>query len=105
MADWREVATVGAIEEDEGHGVTVGDLQIGIYLVDGAYFACDNVCPHGAALLSDGYQEDGEIECPLHQGRFDIRTGEPTSPPVDCPIRVYPVKVEDEVLLVDIATE
>jgi nitrite reductase/ring-hydroxylating ferredoxin subunit len=102
MSDWRKVSTVDAVDEDEGLGVVVDDLQIGIFLIDGVHYACENVCPHGAAFLSDGFQEDGEIECPLHQGRFDIKTGQPTSPPVDCPIRTYPVKVEGEDVFVDV---
>jgi 3-phenylpropionate/trans-cinnamate dioxygenase ferredoxin subunit len=41
-----------------------------------------------------------EIECPLHQGRFDIPTGKPKSPPVCVHLKTYPVRIErGEVLL------
>ena len=42
----------------------------------------------------EGFLEGHEIECPFHQGRFDVRTGEATLAPCAEPIRSYPVKVE-----------
>jgi nitrite reductase/ring-hydroxylating ferredoxin subunit len=38
----------------------------------------------------------------LHQGRFDVTTGQPKGAPVTEPIRVFPVKVEDGRILVDL---
>ena len=38
--------------------------------------------------------EDGTIECPLHQGVFDIRSGKPQCPPVTTDLRRYAVRVE-----------
>jgi naphthalene 1,2-dioxygenase system ferredoxin subunit len=36
-----------------------------------------------------------EIECPLHQGRFDVRTGKGLCSPITKDIATYPVKIED----------
>ena len=58
----------------------------------GRLHAVHNICTHQFALLSDGYVEDGCIECPLHQGRFSLETGAPLAPPVTQPVRVYPVR-------------
>jgi len=60
------------------------------------------VCTHQFALLSDGYVEHGCIECPLHQGRFDLKTGAPLCAPVTEPVRVYRVKVEDAKVFVEL---
>lgn len=105
MSDWREVAQADTVDEDEGIGVEIDGKNIGIFLYEGKFYGCENVCPHGAAFLSDGFQEGCEIECPLHQGRFDFITGEPKGPPVDTPIRTYPVKEEGGKLFVDIGAE
>ena len=58
---------------------------------DGEIFATDNICTHAYAKLSDGWIERGEIECPLHAGRFDIRTGKATAPPCADDLKTYPV--------------
>jgi 3-phenylpropionate/trans-cinnamate dioxygenase ferredoxin component len=88
--------------EDEPLAVTIGDEKIALYLLDGDVYATHNVCTHQYALLSDGYMEDGCIECPLHQGKFDIRTGAAVCAPVTQPIRVYGVHVEGDTIMVDL---
>ncbi|WP_175839253.1 non-heme iron oxygenase ferredoxin subunit [Burkholderia anthina] len=86
--------------EDEPLPVTIGDERIALYLLDGSVHATHNVCTHQFALLSDGYMEDGCIECPLHQGRFDIRTGAAMCAPATAPVRVYDVRVEGDSIMV-----
>lgn len=68
---------------------------LAVYVVDGEYFVTDNTCTHGSAMLTDGYQEGGSIECPFHGGAFDIRTGAATVFPCQTPIRTYPVEIDD----------
>lgn len=99
---WTKIATTGQLEDDETMPVTVGQTQLALYRSEGEYFASDNICTHAYALLSDGYLEDGCIECPLHQARFDIRTGKALCAPATQDIRIYPVKVEGEDILVDL---
>ena len=47
-------------------------------------------------LLADGLVMDDVIECPLHQGRFDIRTGKALSAPVCVDLKTYETKVEND---------
>lgn len=61
--------------------------------MDGEVFAADNLCTHGNAQLCDGFVESHEIECPPHQGRFDLRTSDATLAPCTEAIKVWPVKV------------
>ena len=56
-------------------------------------FATDDVCTHAYAKLSDGWLDKGEIECPLHAGRFDVKTGKATAPPCTDDLKTYPVRV------------
>ncbi|WP_299450765.1 non-heme iron oxygenase ferredoxin subunit [uncultured Pigmentiphaga sp.] len=95
-------ANLSDLVDDEPLPVTLGDERIALYLVDGKVYATHNVCTHQFALLSDGYMEDGCIECPLHQGKFDIRTGAALCAPATAPVRTYPVHIEDGAILVDI---
>ncbi len=100
---WHAVAEDSALGDDEALGVTVGKAQIAIVRAAGALHALDNVCTHQYALLSDGYVEDGCIECPLHQGKFELATGNAMCAPVTEPVKVYPVKVEGGRILVELA--
>jgi len=91
---WHEVCSADAIGDDEAVGVEAGGQKIAVCRSAGGLHAIGNVCTHQYALLSDGYVEDGCIECPLHQGRFDLKTGAALSAPVTEPVKVYPVKTE-----------
>ncbi|AET90763.1 ferredoxin [Burkholderia sp. YI23] len=96
--DWTTVCRVNDLKPDTAFATEVGDKAVAIYLVEDRYFATDNVCPHAYALLSDGWLEGKEIECPLHGARFDIETGALLEGPAECGLQTYPVRVlRDEV--------
>lgn len=75
-------------------GVNVAGRDIAVYTVGKAVCAIDNICTHAPARLCDGYLDGHEIECSLHQGKFDVRDGRPLCEPVTEPARSYPVKLE-----------
>jgi len=87
LADLREGDVTAA--ELEGH-------PLALCLADGQVYAVADRCTHGEARLSDGFVIDHCIECPLHQGQFDLRTGAPLCEPVTEPIRVYPTRLVDD---------
>ena len=91
---WTDAATVDEVPADDVIGKVVEGREIALYNVQGEIFATDNLCTHGHARLCEGFLEGHEIECPLHQGRFDVRSGAPACAPVTEAIRVYPVKIE-----------
>ena len=97
-----DVATLDAFAATDAIAVEVEQRQIAIFLVDGAVFATDNICTHGQARLCDGFLEGHEIECPHHQGRFDIRSGEATCAPAKHALQVYPVRLVGERVLLSI---
>lgn len=99
---WHCVAKVDDVAPEEPLKVVVGDIEIALFNLDGEIHATDNICTHAYASLADGFQEGGEIECPLHEGRFDIRTGKALCPPVTEDLKTYAVKVENEEVFVDI---
>jgi 3-phenylpropionate/trans-cinnamate dioxygenase ferredoxin subunit len=100
--NWIRIASADALDDDEVMAVDAEGRQFALYRSDGEFFLSDNICTHAHALLSDGYLEDGCIECPLHQARFDIKTGKALCAPATRDIRVYPVKVDGDAVLADL---
>ncbi|MGE3644381.1 MAG: non-heme iron oxygenase ferredoxin subunit [Beijerinckiaceae bacterium] len=75
--------------------------DIAVYNVDGAFYASDDRCTHGLASLGEGDLIGDEIECTMHFGSFNVKTGEPMAPPCSIPIKVYKVEVKgDEVFAI-----
>ena len=106
MSNWSDVAAESDLFEGAAIGVAAGGQDIAVYRTEGGeVFATDNICSHGHARLCDGFLEGHEIECPFHQGRFDIRTGEPTLEPCVDAIRSYPVKLEGGRVWVQLPSE
>ncbi|MDM0109195.1 non-heme iron oxygenase ferredoxin subunit [Variovorax sp. J22R24] len=91
---WTDATTVDEVPADDVIGMIVAGKDLALYSVEGEIFATDNICTHGHARLCEGFLEGHEIECPLHQGKFDVRNGKPTCAPVTEAIRSYPVKIE-----------
>lgn len=104
MADgWVRVAAKADVAEGKAFGVKTGGKEIAIYHLPGGEFcATDNICSHEYALLTEGWLENGCIECPLHAAQFDIRTGKALSAPADVDLTVFEVKVEGTDILVNI---
>ena len=100
---WIVAASRDASPEDDVIGVIVGGREIALYGVDGEVYATDNACTHGNARLCDGFLEGHEIECPLHQGKFDVRTGAAMCAPLTAAVRRYPIRIEADKVYVDLS--
>jgi 3-phenylpropionate/trans-cinnamate dioxygenase ferredoxin component len=79
------------------------DPPVAVFNDEGVLRAIDDTCSHQDASLSDGWFEDGCVECPLHGSRFDLRTGAPEDLPAEDPVRVHRVLVDDGVIRVELA--
>ncbi|TPQ28807.1 MULTISPECIES: non-heme iron oxygenase ferredoxin subunit [Cupriavidus] len=99
---WIEAAALSGVPQDDVIAVAVQGKEIALYSVDGDVYATDNICTHGHARLCEGFLEGHEIECPLHQGRFDIRNGAAMCAPLTEGIRIYPVRIEGGKVFVDL---
>lgn len=91
---WTDVAAEADLFEGAAIAVSANGHEVALYSQDGEVFATDAQCTHGDARLCDGYLEGFEIECPFHQGRFDIRTGAATCAPATDALKTWPVKIE-----------
>ena len=94
-ATWTAVATLDDFAASDAIAVVAGGREVALYLVDGTVYATANRCTHGDALLCDGFLEGHEIECPHHQGRFDVRTGKATAAPAEVALATWPARVVD----------
>ena len=102
MSNWTDVAAEADLFEGAGIPVAPGGRDIALFAVDGEVFATNNLCTHGNARLCDGFVEGHEIECPFHQGRFDLRSGAPTVAPCTEALKTWPVKIEAGRVLLDL---
>lgn len=94
--NWTKVIDHGAMEDGDVVAVAVSGREIALYFIDGEYFATDNLCPHGNAKLSDGYLDGHVIECPLHAGLIDVRTGAGCGAPITTPVASYVTRIDGD---------
>lgn len=66
-----------------GHG------QVAVFHTEEGLFALRDRCSHQEARLSDGFAEGCWVECPLHESRFDLRTGWPDQAPATKPVQTF----------------
>ena len=67
-----------------------------IKLTDGKCSVIDGLCTHGKAHLAEGFVDDTTIECPKHNGRFNVLTGEPVASPVRVATNVHETRVNGD---------
>jgi 3-phenylpropionate/trans-cinnamate dioxygenase ferredoxin subunit len=100
-----DVCPVEELAPGEMKIVNAGPLSIGVYNLDGEYFAIEDRCSHDDGPLCEGEfdLETGVVVCPRHGANFDIRTGDALTLPAFLPVSVYPVRVVDGVVRVEVA--
>jgi nitrite reductase/ring-hydroxylating ferredoxin subunit len=97
---WHFAICADDLEEDVATEVVLRGRRIAICKFENHYYAFDNICTHEYACLSDGFLDGKTIECPLHQARFDVTTGEVLSPPATRPLERFDVSLRDNQLFV-----
>jgi naphthalene 1,2-dioxygenase system ferredoxin subunit len=90
---WQVAVAVADLKPGEPAACSLGPHEIAVYLVDGATYATSNICTHASALLTDGFMDGCEIECPLHNARFDVRTGEALTSPAELDLETFRTRV------------
>ncbi len=98
--DFVKVAETRDIQPSQMKEVEVNGQNICVVNVEGKYYAIGSICTHEGGPLADGTLEGYEVECPWHNSKFDVRTGEVTSPPASEPEPAYEVKVDGNSILI-----
>lgn len=102
-----EYVSIGAADLQNGERriVEIDQLAIAVFNIAGSYYAIEDVCSHDDGPVAEGELDGYDIECPRHGARFDIRSGKVLSFPAIVDIPSYPVKIENNEILVGLPPE
>ena len=104
-SDWHDLGPADELPDGDVTGRIVEGREVALYRIGAEVFATDAICTHGHANLCGGFVEpDGSIECPLHQGRFDIRTGKALCEPLETDLQTHAVQLEGGRVMVRIGS-
>ena len=95
MSDWTDVGARDQVSADNPLATHLGDSKVGIFEVDGELRAVEDVCPHAYALLTQGFQDGQEVECPLHNAVFCLHDGKHLRGEPCRDLHVFPIRVVD----------
>ena len=90
------------IEPESVKAYEVGDRRLAVFNIEGSFYVTDDECTHASASLAEGMLEDGVIECCLHFGAFDVKTGAVKAPPCSIALRTYKVLLQGDDVYVDL---
>lgn len=102
MTQWIKAAAFDDIEDEDVMRFDHGGRTFAIYRVEDQVYASDGLCTHEHVHLSDGLVMGHVIECPKHNGRFDVRDGRPLCAPVCEKLATYPAKVEGGRIFIEV---
>ncbi len=100
---WARACSLGELVDQLPLGVVVEEVAVCIVQIGDEVFAVHDECTHEEVPLSEGEVEDCIIECWRHGSRFDLRTGDVLNPPALKPVAVYPARVADGQVQVDVS--
>ena len=93
MSNWLTVATLDELPVGTVRKFDVDGFEIAIANTPEGVFAVDDTCTHAEVSLSEGELNGCLLECWMHGATFDVRTGNPTTPPAVTPLATYPVQI------------
>ena len=103
MANWVRACGTSDIEVEDLIRFNHNDQTFAIYRSpDDEFYCTDGLCTHENVHLADGLVMDHVIECPMHNGQFDYRTGQATRSPACVNLRTYPTRIDGADVYIDI---
>lgn len=102
MSEWALVPKGALLEVGGMTTLSTAGLHIIVYRTADGFYASERRCTHQGADLMRGYFDQDIIECPVHQGRFNVRTGAALSAPASRPLKTYAVRLVDGQVYVDV---
>ena len=93
MTHWTPVCAFDDIDDEDVMRFDHAGKTYALYRVDNRVYATDGLCSHERVHLADGLVMEHVIECPKHNGRFDIRDGRALGAPVCVNLKTYPARV------------
>ena len=95
MAEFHKIAATDEVAPGTVKQYRVEERPVALCNVEGEFFAFEDVCTHQFAYLSEGGLEGGQIRCPLHGAKFDVKSGAAKGLPAVKPVPTHEVKVEN----------
>ena len=102
MPTWINACAFDDIDDEDVRRFDHAGQTYAVYRVEDKVYATDGLCTHEKIHLCDGLVMDHVIECPKHNGRFDIRNGRPLGAPVCVALKTYPAKVEGGRIFIEV---
>lgn len=106
MSDFSRACLLSDIPAGQALAVTVGDIKIALVRDGDVVYAIKDACSHADVALSEGEVSGCTLECWLHGSQFDLRTGEPLSPPATSPVPIFATRLQSDggETIVEVAT-
>jgi len=90
---WFDVCDSGLLQREDVIRFDQGRATYAIYrTADGSLYATDGRCTHGGTHLAEGLVMGKLIECPKHNGRFDITDGSAQRMPACKALNIHRVR-------------
>lgn len=100
---WVDVCHSDELRQDDILRFDYNNRTYAIYrTIENELYASDGMCTHGKKHLSEGLIIGNQIECPKHNGRFDLRDGSPKRAPVCIKLKTYDVRIQDDRVLLKV---
>lgn len=99
MAEFIKVAKTSDLAAGEKMLVEFDEEDVGLFNIDGVFYAISDVCTHDGGPLVEGKLEGDWIICPRHGARFNVKSGQQTMPALS-PVPLYEVKIEGDDILI-----
>ncbi|MBD3226544.1 MAG: Rieske 2Fe-2S domain-containing protein [Caldithrix sp.] len=99
MTEFIKVAKMSDLQPGEKMEVDYDEESVALFNIDGSFYAIRNECTHEYSTLVDGELEGDEIICPLHDARFNVKTGQETAPAFE-PVETFEVKIDGDDILI-----
>jgi 3-phenylpropionate/trans-cinnamate dioxygenase ferredoxin subunit len=101
--NWLEVCDIDELDEEEVIGFDYNGKKYAIYRLEGdEFYASDGLCTHENVELADGLVLDGWIECPMHNGHFEVATGKAVKAPVHVDLRMYQAERRGDKVFIEV---
>lgn len=94
------------IPDGQALAVIVGEMKLALVRDGEMVYAIKDACSHADVPLSEGEVSGCTLECWLHGSQFDLRTGEPLSPPATTAVPIFQtrLRVDGSETVVDVCT-
>ena len=98
---WHFAVKVSELEKGSGRSLEIAGQKIGLFNVDGKFYALADACIHRGGPLGDGHLEGSKVTCPWHAWDFDVKTGDCVTMP-GSKQKSFKVKTEKDGIYVEL---